>query len=80
MNELLTDFNYRATRARPFDQRICALNPLIRVRLFGEWGSCDEVCEIRKGEPLYVANTKIPKNVVNRRDRFLTNDAPKGIP
>lgn len=33
MNELLTDFNYRATRARPFDQRICALNPLIRVRL-----------------------------------------------
>ena len=32
MNELLTDFNYRAARARPFDQRICALHPLIRVR------------------------------------------------
>jgi hypothetical protein len=33
VNELLTDFNYRAARARPFDQRICALHPLIRVQL-----------------------------------------------
>ena len=37
----------------------------------------DEVCEIRRGEPLYVANAKISKNVVNRRDRFLTNDVAK---
>ena len=47
------------------------------AQLFGEWRSSDEVCEIRKSEPLYVANAKIPKNVVNRRDRFLTNDVAK---
>src|SRR5271155_6064204 len=47
------------------------------VKLFGEWRSSDEVCEIRRGEPLYVANAKIPKNVVNRRHRFLTNDVAK---
>jgi hypothetical protein len=32
VNELLTDSNCRAARARPFDQRICALHPQIRVR------------------------------------------------
>src|ERR1700722_10811373 len=47
------------------------------VKLFGEWRSSDEVCKIRRGEPLYVSNAKIPKNVVNRRDRFLTNDVAK---
>ena len=50
---------------------------VVELKLFGEWRSSDEVCEIRRGEPLYVANAKIPKNVVNRRDRFLTNDVAK---
>jgi hypothetical protein len=47
------------------------------VKLFGEWRSSDEVCEIWRSEPLNVSNAKIPKNVVNRRHRFLTNDVAK---
>ncbi len=47
------------------------------VGLFGEWRSCDEVREIWRCEPLNVSNAKIPKNVVNRRPRFLTNDVAK---
>ncbi len=39
--------------------------------------SSDEVCEIWRREPLNVSNAKIPKNVVNRRHRFLTNDVAK---
>src|ERR1700730_9856640 len=46
-------------------------------KLFGEWRSSDEVCEIWRCEPLNVSNAKIPKNVVNRRHRFLTNDVAK---
>ena len=46
-------------------------------KLFGEWRSSDEVCEISRCEPFNVSNTKIPKNVVNRRHRFLTNDVAK---
>ncbi len=45
--------------------------------LFGEWRSSDEVCKIWWCEPLNVSNAKIPKNVVNRRHRFLTNDVAK---
>jgi hypothetical protein len=50
---------------------------VVELRLFGEWRSSDEVCEIRRCESLYVSNAKIPKNVVNRRHRFLTNDVAK---
>ena len=47
------------------------------AKLFGEWRSSDEVCKIWRCEPLNVSNAKIPKNVVNRRHRFLTNDGAK---
>src|SRR5580693_6241225 len=47
------------------------------AKLFGEWRSGDEVCEIWRCEPLDVSNAKIPKNVVSRRHRFLTNDVAK---
>ena len=50
---------------------------VVELKLFGEWRSCDEVCEIWRCEPLNVSNAKIPKNVVNRRHRFLTNDVAK---
>ena len=50
---------------------------VVELQLFGEWRSSDEVCEIGRGESLYVANAKIPKNVVNRRTRFPTNDVAK---
>jgi len=50
---------------------------VVELKLFGEWRSSDEVCEIWRCEPLNVSNAKIPKNVVNRRHRFLTNDVAK---
>jgi hypothetical protein len=50
---------------------------VMELKLFGEWRSSDEVCEIWRCEPLNVSNAKIPKNVVNRRHRFLTNDVAK---
>src|SRR5277367_7078297 len=46
-------------------------------RLFGKWCSGDKICEIWRCEPLNVSNAEIPKNVVNRRHRFLTNDVAK---
>ena len=52
-------------------------NMVDHVKLFGEWRSSDEVCEIWRCEPLNVSNTKIPKNVVSRRHWFLTNDVAK---
>jgi hypothetical protein len=50
---------------------------VMELKLFGEWRSSDEVCEIWRCEPLNVSNAKIPKNIVNRRHRFLTNDVAK---
>jgi len=50
---------------------------VLELKLFGGWRSSDEVCEIWRCEPLNVANAKIPKDVVNRRDRFVTNDVAK---
>jgi len=50
---------------------------VVELKLFGEWRSSDEVCEIWRCEPLNVSNAKISKNVVNRRHRFLTNDVAK---
>jgi hypothetical protein len=50
---------------------------VVELKLFGEWRSSDEVCEIWRCEAFNVSNAKIPKNVVNRRHRFLTNDVAK---
>jgi hypothetical protein len=41
------------------------------------FSSCDEVREIWRCEPVNVSNAEIPKNIVNRRHRFLTNDIAK---
>ena len=50
---------------------------VVELKLLGEWRSCDEVCEIWRCEPLNLSNAEVPKNVVNRRHRFLTNDFAK---
>jgi pimeloyl-ACP methyl ester carboxylesterase len=41
------------------------------------FSSCDAVREIWRCEPVNVSNAEIPKNIVNRRHRFLTNDIAK---
>src|SRR5277367_1208103 len=65
--------NFGKTFDTPFRGRIGPAEG----RLFGKWCSGDKVCEIWRCEPLNVSNAEIPKNVVNCRHRFLTNDIAK---
>src|SRR5271154_4010525 len=72
-----TAFSARYSKPRSNCGARITHSAIILCKLFGEWRSSDEVCEIWRCEPLNVSNAKIPKNVVNRRHRFLTNDIAK---
>ena len=67
----------RSSRSPANPGMLVSARLVVELKLFGEWRSSDEVCEIWRCEPLNVSNAKIPKNVVNRRHRFLTNDVAK---
>src|ERR1700733_4704324 len=77
IGESLTAMKSTVDRRKGHDPIVMRGSSSLCVDLFGEWRSCDEVCEIWRCEPLNVSNAKISKNVVNRRHRFLTNDVAK---